>query len=112
MKNPPMTGPPESLRAVYSQASHLLLYLNQHSEDQLAGMADEYLLFLYRLRDRYQIVRSSSRIFTGKSFSVLNDLLYQLESNPAAAMSRHDTKQLLLTLLQEMTQGKIIIGKK
>ncbi|MGH2569333.1 MAG: hypothetical protein ACRDGA_13425 [Bacteroidota bacterium] len=93
-------------------ARSLLGRLNESSPADVPAIADDLLLFLYRLKDEYIIVRSSSRFITGTSFAVLHDLIYHLESSPDIAMRNPSTVDFIHTLLEDLTRGNILIRKQ
>ena len=93
-------------------ARELQLRIQQSSSAELPTLADDLLLFLYRLKDEYRIVKSSGRSVTGKSFSVLDDLIYRLESSPDATLTTASTVEFVKSLLGDLVQGNILIQKK
>lgn len=93
-------------------ARELLRRLNQSLPAEVPLLADDLLLYFYRLKDEYVIVRSTSRTFTGKSFAVLQNLLYNLEAAPDAAMNDPAAIEFLRTLLEDLVHGRIVIQKK
>lgn len=93
-------------------ARELLRRMHQTPPAELAALADELLLFLYRLKDEYAIVESTSRSIAGKSFVVLQGVMYDLESAPDATMRNEATVGFLRTLLEELVRGNIVIQKK
>lgn len=94
------------------QAGKLLAMIRQTDGDRSAGTADELLLFLYRLRDRCRIVRSSSSRFAAISFSFLHDLLYELESRPDETLRSQEWRTFVETLLSDLASGRIIVANK
>jgi hypothetical protein len=81
--------------------------LGKGSGTMPSSVADNALLFCYRLRDGYHIVRSKSSLGKGKSFSFLNELLYQLESRPDEALRSEEWKSMLETLLRDLASGAL-----
>ena len=94
------------------RASSLLRELHEHAGSQQGLTADELLLFLYRLRDGYRVVRSSSDRSQGTSFGFLSDILYQLESRPDAALESEECKSRIESLLRDLAEGKLTLSKK
>lgn len=88
------------------------LLRRMHQTPPTATLADELLLFLYRLKDEYAIVESASRSITGKSFVVLQGVIYDLESAPDATLRNEATVGFLRTLLEELVRGNIVIQRK
>lgn len=93
-------------------ARALLRRMQQTPFAERSTLADELLLFLYRLKDEYAIVESTSRSISGKSFAVLQTVIYDLESAPDATMHSEETVGFLRTLLEEIVRGSIVIQKK
>lgn len=93
-------------------ARELQVRVQQLSTAELPTLADDLLLFLYRLKDEYRIVKSSSRSITGKSFSVLNNLIYDLESSPDTTLTNTSSVEFVKSLLENLVRGTILIQKK
>ena len=62
--------------SIAAQAKVFLTALQQTHERHSATTADDLLLFFYRLRDKYRIIRSRSDRVKGPSFPFLHELLY------------------------------------
>ena len=97
---------------VVEQARNLLAVIRQSDGGGSAATADDLLLFLYRLRDQYRIVRSTSDRFRGASFSFLHDLLYQLESRPDETMRSSEWRTFIQGLLSDIVSGRITIATR
>lgn len=97
---------------IASQAGQLLKELRESGSRPLPLTADHLLLFGYRLRDGYRIVRSTSIRFKGPSFRFIQELLYQLESRPDAALSSAEWREMIETLLTDLALGKIVVTKQ
>jgi hypothetical protein len=91
------------------QALSLLNKLREQTGRQPALSADDLLLFCYRLRDGYRIVRSTSDRFRGTTFGFLNELLYQLESRPDETLQSPEWRTLIESLLHELASGKFTL---
>jgi hypothetical protein len=98
-----------SLPSPIQQARELAGQLRAAAESASTAPADEVLLFLYRLRDGYEIVRSSSRFVSGRRFTVLGDLIYALESNPDHALRSPERLSFVLGLLTDIAERRILI---
>jgi hypothetical protein len=94
------------------QASSFLRELHEHVEGQQSLSADELLLFLYRLRDRYRVVRSSSDRSKGSSFGFLPDILYQLESRPDETLHSEESRSHIESLLSDVAEGRLKLSRK
>lgn len=94
------------------QAKRLLEILKTSSAEQAAESADDLLLFCYRLLDEYVIVRSTSPRFAGRTFNSLRDVVYQLESDPTAALQRPEWSEILKGVLEDIVTGRIVTARK
>jgi hypothetical protein len=93
-------------------AKGLLSALQQRNEPRSAALADDLLLFFYRLRDEHRIIQSSSSRFKGPSFSFLHELLYQLESRPDETLLSPEWRALVELLLSDISSGRIVVANK
>ena len=91
------------------EARSLLSRLKEEPKDKGSALADDVLLFCYRLRDGYRVVHSSSRQFHGPAFSSLNGLLYELESKPDETMRSSEWRSVLENLLTALVSGAIVV---
>ena len=96
-------------RKLIQEAQSLLKRLNEEPLDGSSAMADDVLVFCYRLRDGYRIVRSASRQFHGPTFSSLNGLLYELESNPDETMKSPEWRSVLENVLSALSSGALVV---
>jgi hypothetical protein len=76
------------------------------------SLADDILLFFYDLHDNYFIARSSSLRFTAKTFSILGDVIYGLESDPDGTLLNDHWKNFIQLTLEGIATGKIVVGRK
>jgi hypothetical protein len=97
---------------IAAQAKAFLNTLHQTNERHSAVIADDLLLFFYRLRDEYRIIRSTSDRFKGPSFSFLHELLYQLESKPDETMLSTEWRAFIEVLLSDIASGRIVAANK
>ena len=97
---------------IAAQAKGFLTALRQTNEPPSATIADDLLVFFYRLRDQYRIVQSTSDRFKGPSFSFLLELLYQLESRPDDTLQSEEWRSFVEVLLSEMASGKTVVAGK
>jgi hypothetical protein len=97
---------------IAAQAKAFLNMLHQPHERHADATADDLLLFFYRLRDGYRIVRSTSDRFKGPSFSFLHELLYQLESRPDETMRSVEWRAFIEALLSDVASGRIVVANK
>jgi hypothetical protein len=97
---------------IASQANVFLTTLRQTHGCHSPATADDLLLFLYRLRDEYCIIRSKSDRFKGPSFSFLHELLYQLESRPDETLLSAEWRSFIEVLLSDIAAGRIVVANK
>jgi hypothetical protein len=97
---------------IAAQARVFLTTLQQSYDRQSGTTADDLLLFFYRLRDGYRIVRSTSDRFKGPSFAFLHELLYQLESRPDETMLSAEWRTFIEVLLSDISLGRIVAAHK
>lgn len=93
------------------EAKSLLMRLEENRGEGASAVADDVLLFFYRLRDKYCIVRSSSKQFHGPTFYFLNGLLYGLESNPEETMQSAESRSVMVNLLNALVSGVIVVQR-
>jgi len=97
---------------IAAQAKAFLNALHQTHERHSAATADDLLLYFYRLRDEYRIIRSTSDRFKGPSFSFLHELLYQLEARPDETMLSTEWRAFIEVLLSDIASGRIVAANK
>jgi hypothetical protein len=97
---------------IAAQAKVFLTSLQQPHERSSAAIADDLLLFFYRLRDEFRIVRSASDRFKGPSFSFLHELLYQLESRPDETLLSAEWRTFVEALLSDIGSSRIVVAHK
>lgn len=93
-------------------ARKFLKAFRESSEVELAKQADDLLLFCYRLRDGYSLVRSSNPRFAGTMHGVLQEVIYELESNPDETLLSAQWRSYLQSFLECIATGAIVIAKK
>jgi hypothetical protein len=96
---------------VAQRAREFLMQLRDRQGSDTAVSADDLLLFLYRLRDGYRIVRSEGGRFKGPTFGFIHELLYQLESRPDETLASAEWREFVESLLNELASGKIALKK-
>ncbi|HEX9614280.1 MAG TPA: hypothetical protein VGA55_02180 [Bacteroidota bacterium] len=88
--------------SVVQEARRLVLLAGEE-----AGWADEVLLFFYRLRDNFKVSASTSSFLVGKSFHVLNPIIYELESNPDRIVENREQRLIIEGILRDLVSGAI-----
>lgn len=96
-------------KEIVNQAKKFLRILEESADTATPGFADEVLLFCYRLRDQYRIARSRNPRFPGPTLNSLNEVLYQLESNPDQTFQRGEWRDLLKSFLEGIANRDIIL---
>jgi hypothetical protein len=76
------------------------------------GLADDILLYFYDLHDNYLVARSSSFHFNAKTFSILGDVIYGLESDPDGTLLSDHWKNFIQSTLEDITSGRIVLVRK
>lgn len=97
---------------VTTQAKDFLRILQESSPAHAAALADDVLVFLYRLRDNYRIIQSKNRRFSAKTFSPLFDVIYNLEAKPDETMENEEWRKIIVEFLTDLATGRILVGKK
>jgi hypothetical protein len=100
------------MQDVKQQAASLIRQLSGQEGVRQDGLADDILLFLYRLRDGYDIVHSTNTSSGGNELVYLQDVLYQLESQPERALESEEWRARIEGLLRGLTEGRWKLEKK
>lgn len=87
------------------------LNLLRTSEDP-TPFADDLLVFFYDLHDNYRIVSSTNHRISAKGFTILSDLIYNLESRPDETMRDDHWKSFCEMILEDIAVGRIEMAKK
>jgi hypothetical protein len=98
-------------QGVTQQAAGFLNRLRDQQDGGTSVAPDDLLLFLYRLRDGYRIVRSGSGRFKGPTFGFLHEVLYQLESRPDETLHSPEWREMIESLMHDLESGRIILEK-
>lgn len=93
-------------------AKGFLNLMKQSSDEDIVKQADNLLLYFNGLRDKYDIVKSTSPRFSGRNFHFLADLIYQLESDVEGTVKSEDSRTFLTNLLEDISTQKIEIARK
>jgi len=99
------------IRELVLQAKSFRMQVSGQSGNESSLNADELLLFLYRLRDGYRIVRSKDDRRRNSSFTFLQDLLYQLESRPEETLKSAEWRKQIESLLTDLIDGSLTVAK-
>lgn len=73
---------------------------------------DDVLVFLYRLKDQFQVVRSSSMFVTPRSWGAMDDLIQQMEERGPSLLNDQDAVERLKGVLEDLSTGKIVLKRK
>ena len=77
------------------------------SEAEASRRADDYLSFFRTLHDKYGIGRSKSPRFSGTTFIVLEEVMYELEARPESTMRSHDFREFIGGVLDDIATGNV-----
>ena len=94
------------------RAAELLKSLDVAAGGEVGRWGEDLLVFLYELRDNHSVVKSSSKVFSGKSFAALGELMYELEARPDETASSDDRKIFIRKLLEDIAAGRIVTSRK
>lgn len=101
-----------SANTIVLEAKRLLEVFKGLSDAEIAKSADDLLLYCYRLHDEHVIVRSASPRSPGRTLSSLRDVIYQLESKPDETLMSPEWRDLLLSVLEDIVSGRVVVGRK
>ncbi|HLX11987.1 MAG TPA: hypothetical protein VKS81_04160 [Bacteroidota bacterium] len=95
-----------------AEAKRLLSLLKESSDQEYAKLADDILIFFHRLHDHFGIAKSSSPRFSGRTFIILEDIIYELESHPEETMQSASSHEFIVHVLEDIATGKLTIIAK
>ena len=93
--------------SVIDQARTLLDMFRTGSESDIGHHADDVLSYFSLLHESYAVRRSSSPRFSGKTFIILEEVIYQLESDPEETLRNEGFREFILLVLEDIAQGRI-----
>lgn len=93
------------------EARRLLRIFQEESVSGLIDRVDDVLVFLIALRDGYEIRRSNSPRFSGRSFHLLDTFIHELESHPAAALESDEQRLMLQLILEDIVTGRVLLRR-
>lgn len=93
--------------------AHLLLNLFRNtSEAEIIHHADDLLSYFHALRDHHGVANSRSPRFSGSTFHILEEVIYQLESDPDATLHNEGFKEFIILVLEDITLHRIEVIAK
>ncbi len=92
---------------VVDQARLLLTTFRNSSESEIVHHADDVLTYFQSLRENYSILRSTSPRFSGNTFNILEEVIYQLESDPDATLHNEGFREFILLVLEDIASNRI-----
>lgn len=98
--------------ALVGQARSLLEMLRSGSESDVRHHADDILSYFSLLHENYAVGRSSSPRFSGKTFIILEEVIYQLESDPEETLKNQGFRDFIFLVLEDIAWGRIAIVPK
>ncbi len=98
--------------SLIDQARSLLEIFRTASDSEVGHHADDILSYFRLLHESYAVRRSSSPRFSGKTFIILEEVIYQLESDPDATLRNEGFRDFILLVLEDIVQRRIDIVPK
>lgn len=92
---------------VVDQARLLLQMFRNTSDSELVHHADDVLTYFHSLRENYSIGRSTSPRFSGNTFHILEEVIYQLESDPDATLRNEGFREFITLVLDDIANHRI-----
>jgi hypothetical protein len=93
-------------------AKGFLNLMKQSSDEDIVKQIDNFLIYFRGLHDQYEIVKSTSPRFSGKTFNFLTDLIADLESDPEGTLRSSDYRTFITNLLGDLSSGKLEVTRK
>jgi hypothetical protein len=100
------------IQDVKLQAASLLRQLSGQEGKPQEGLADDILLFLYRIRDGHETFHSTNTPSMVNELVHLQDVVYQLESRPDRTLESEEWKARVESLLRCLAEGRWKLEKK
>ena len=97
---------------VVDQARLLLNLLRNTSDAETIHHADDLLSYFHALRDHHGVANSRSPRFSGSTFHILEEVIYQLESDPDATLHNDGFKELIVLVLEDIALHRIEVTDK
>ncbi len=92
---------------IIDQARLLLNTFRNASEGEIVHHADDVLSYFHSLRENYGIGRSTSPRFSGNTFHILEEVNYQLESDPDATLRNEGFREFIILVLEDIASKRI-----
>ncbi len=93
-------------------ARGFLNLMKQSSDEDIAAQFNNFLVYFRGLQDQFEIVKSASPRFTGKTFHFLADIIADLESDPEGTLRSEDYRSFITGLLEDISSGRLEIARK
>ncbi len=94
---------------VIDQSRLLLNLFKNEAGVELSHHADDILTYFNLLHDQYSIAASKSPRFSGNSFNILEEVIYQLGSDPDATMNNAGFREFIQLVLEDIAQMRILV---
>lgn len=94
------------------QACSFLQTFRQLSEYELVRYADDLLSYFHNLHDNFEIAKSRSPRFSGNTFIILEEIIYQLEANPDETMKNSGLREFIYLVLEDICSKRIQVVLK
>ena len=92
---------------VVDQAKLLVDVFRNSSEAEILHHADDLLSYFVYLRKNCGVAESQSPRFSGKTFTILDEVIYQLESDPDATLRNEGFKEFIVLVLEDIALNRI-----
>jgi len=102
-------GPASNLA---DQARSLLHLFGNSSEAEITRHADDILSFFRKLHDSYRITKSQSPRFSGTTFIILEEVMYELEARPEATIRSVDFREFITAVLYDISSGRVHVAAR
>ncbi|MGA2624417.1 MAG: hypothetical protein ABSF91_11225 [Bacteroidota bacterium] len=94
------------------EARSLLHLFGNSSEGEMTRHADDVLSFFRKLHDSYRITKSQSPRFSGTTFIILEEVMYELEARPDATLRSGDFREFITAVLYDISSGRVRVAAK
>ncbi|MBI1807394.1 MAG: hypothetical protein HYR76_10130 [Ignavibacteria bacterium] len=97
---------------IVDQARLLLNMFRNTSDAEVIHHADDLLSYFLTLRNHHGVANSRSPRFSGKTFHILEEVIYELESDPEATLLNDGFKEFIVLVLEDIALNRIDVIAK
>ncbi len=94
---------------IVDQSKSLLNLFRNEGTSELCRHADDILTFFNLLHDHYEIAVSKSPRFSGNTFNILEEVIYQLGSDPDATLGNAGFRDFIQLVLEDIAQMRVLV---